>query len=183
MFLHDHNMQTNADTVTFKNMLDAPLSLQEASDFLEELCSDDESGAPANAQALYIQPPRIEGDLSGEDSGDEDGGLQDNLCPAQLKSANKERNFTWRTTNSMAVFPIFPEANYEDCRGLSPHELFEKFFNDDLLEHICKCSNFYATHHQKRYEELNVGELRVFIGILIMTGYNQTGSFRDMWSN
>ncbi|XP_036341576.1 piggyBac transposable element-derived protein 3-like, partial [Rhagoletis pomonella] len=230
MFLHDHNTQTNADTVTFKNILNASLSLQEALDFLEELCSDDESGAPANVQALYIQPPRIEGDLSGEDSGDDDGGLPDNLCPAQLKSgceivlengrriesldgeqiclgteiedepvlfdilddclpssskkicrvnpskpgvpippANKERNFTW--------------PNYEDSRGLSPHELFEKFFNDDLLEHICKCSNLYATHHQKRYEELNVGEPRVFIGILIVTGYNPTRSFRDMWSN
>ncbi|XP_049308566.1 piggyBac transposable element-derived protein 3-like [Bactrocera dorsalis] len=99
-----------------------------------------------------------------------------------LPPANKDSKYTWQTANSLPVLPIFPETNFEDCRDLRPHQLFEKFFSDDLLEHICKCSNLYATHHQKRYEELTIDELRVFIAILIVTGYTSTGAFRDMWS-
>lgn len=189
--------------------------MKDALDFLEELCADDDNEAPTNVQALYIEPPIIDGDLSGEDDGDDDGGIPDNVCPAQLKSgceiildngrrietiedvrsssetgfnydtdssntvddslpssskricrvhpskpdlpipaANRDSKFTWCKDNSMALLPIFPEPVYEDCANLRPYELFEKFFNDDLLEHICKCSNLYATHHQKRYEEL-----------------------------
>ncbi|XP_049302987.1 piggyBac transposable element-derived protein 3-like [Bactrocera dorsalis] len=192
------------------------LTLQEALDFLEELCSDDENDVSTNIQALYIEPPYQDGDVSGEDDGEDEGGVPDNVCPAQFKAgcemvfenstrmkttdcniedvddeepyddtlddclpssskvcrpiqsntgvplppANKDSKYTWQTANSLPVLPKFPETNSEDCRHLRPHQLFEKFFSDDLLEHICKCSNI----------------------VLIVTGYTSTGAFRDMWS-
>lgn len=73
-----------------------------------------------------------------------------------IPAANRDSKFTWCKDNSIALLPIFPGAVYEDCVNLRPHQLFEKFFNDDLLEHICKCSILYATHHQKCFEKLSV---------------------------
>lgn len=43
----------------------------------------------------------------------------------------------WNVNDSKDnMIAIFPDANYEDCRGLKPHELFEKFFDDEVLQLI-----------------------------------------------
>lgn len=61
--------------------------MQEALDYLEELMEEDESDVSDVAQALFIEPPDFDGNVSGEDDAEEDcGGIPDNVCAAQLRS-------------------------------------------------------------------------------------------------
>lgn len=78
---------------------------------------------------------------------------------------------------------IFPVVNYNDCKNLSPHQQFEKFFDDKLLKHICKESNKYAIFLGKPNPYITIEEMRVFIGILIVTGYNYHNRVRTLWSS
>ncbi|XP_054725569.1 piggyBac transposable element-derived protein 3-like [Anastrepha obliqua] len=90
-----------------------------------------------------------------------------------LPSGNKETVFEWVKKKSSSLIPIFPSANYEDCRHSLPHEQFEKFFDDTLLEHICQQSALYSVEQNRR---------RAFIGILIVTGYNYHSNYKHLWS-
>lgn len=99
-----------------------------------------------------------------------------------LPPSNKNSSYTWAKDNSAALLPIFPDANYEDCRQLQPHEQFERFFDDELLKHIVEHSNKYAVFRERNNPNITVDELRTFIGILIISGYTYHTSFRTMWS-
>lgn len=99
-----------------------------------------------------------------------------------LPESNKNTEFEWIMDDSIALLPIFPDANYAVCRDLEPHEQFEKFFDDELLQHICDESAKYAALREKPNPNITVNELRVFIAIFIISGYNYHSSFRCMWS-
>ena len=78
--------------------------------------------------------------------------------------------------------PIFPPANYTDCSRITPHQQFEKFFDNDLLQHICDESEKYAVFLGKPNPNVTVEELKVFISILLVTGYNYHSQTRSLWS-
>lgn len=99
-----------------------------------------------------------------------------------LPSGNKETVFEWVKKKSSSLIPIFPSANYEDCRHSLPHEQFEKFFDDTLLEHICEQSALYSVEQNRPNPNITVSELRAFIGILIVTGYNYHSNYKHLWS-
>lgn len=59
-----------------------PISLKDALDYLEELMSDDDEPT-----AVFIEPPDLDGNMSGEDDGEEEEeGTPDNVCPSQLNA-------------------------------------------------------------------------------------------------
>mgnify|MGYP000072975882 CR=1 FL=1 len=62
----------------------------------------------------------------------------------QISPADKKTRFVWEGDNASGSMPIFPPANYTDCSGITPHQQFEKFFDNDLLQHICDESEKYA---------------------------------------
>lgn len=108
--------------------------------------------------------------------------VQPKASNVALPPGNKETIFEWIKNDSSSLVNIFPVANYEDCRDLLPHQQFEKFFDDVILTHICEQSAIYATEHNRPNPNLSVGELRAFIGILIITGFNYHSNFRNLWS-
>lgn len=220
--------------------------MKDAVDYLEELIDNEENADFMNqVDAVYIEPPEDEGNVSGEDDAEEnEGGKVDDICGNQLKAgcelvlrngdhidsldfqeteedqnveyvvldvinesqynlshdqpsqiiqqepmdasseegvaeggtmeadvpietivlpwvdrlrrvqsrapniplpdANKDSTFTWVNDPESAAIPVFPEPNFDDCRNVEPHVLFERFFDDELLQHICDCSARYA---------------------------------------
>lgn len=56
--------------------------------------------------------------------------------------------------------------------GLHSHQQFEKFFDIELLEQICKESGKYAVLQGKPNPNIIFGEIRVFIGIILVSGIN-----------
>ncbi|CAG0899708.1 unnamed protein product [Cyprideis torosa] len=69
------------------------------------------------------------------------------------------------------TLPMFPGANYSKYRDFSPRELMELFWSDDFLEDICEEVSSYCIF--KGYQDINpsVSELRVFLAILLLSGY------------
>lgn len=76
---------------------------------------------------------------------------------------------------------IFPTANYQDC-AVPAHELFERFFDDELCQMIVDCTNEYAVFQNAVNPNITVNELRVFMGILLISGYNVISDREDYWS-
>lgn len=65
----------------------------------------------------------------------------------------------------------------------SPIELFDLFMDDEVLEWIVACTIDYAnTDCNDGTFTTNVGELRQFIGILFVTGYNTRPQIPNYWS-
>lgn len=73
----------------------------------------------------------------------------------QIPSFDLKGSFSWTKDESQGLLPIFPTCDNRDC-DLRPHELFEKFFDNEVMEHICKCSNLYATKNNMRVERMTI---------------------------
>lgn len=69
-----------------------------------------------------------------------------------------------------------------DLKDYEPVELFELFFDENIVEHIVVETNRYAT--QKNDHSFNITEedLKSFIGILVFTGYHTLPRERSYWS-
>lgn len=75
---------------------------------------------------------------------------------------------------------VFEESAYYS-REMTPVEIFELFFNKDLLEWIVRQSVLYACQKGNFGFEFSVDELKVFIGILILSGYCSVSRQRMYW--
>ncbi|XP_049303000.1 piggyBac transposable element-derived protein 3-like [Bactrocera dorsalis] len=105
-----------------------------------------------------------------------------NCQPSASNCTSLDRKRLRRVTPKSSNVSLPQNANYEDCRYLLPHQQFEKFFDDELLGHICEQSAMYAIGQNRPNPSITVGELRAFIGILVITGYNYHANFRNLWS-
>ena len=76
---------------------------------------------------------------------------------------------------------IFPESNHAMFRGKKPYQIFEKFFDDELLSLITLEIQKYALYKNDPDPKVSVKELRVFLGILMLSGYVHTPSQRNYW--
>lgn len=67
-------------------------------------------------------------------------------------------------------------------RGLSPLELFSKFFDEEVLEMIILQTVSYAKQKNCSTFELSKSQLKRFLGILLISGYHTVPSIADYWS-
>ncbi|XP_050340957.1 piggyBac transposable element-derived protein 3-like, partial [Bactrocera neohumeralis] len=102
--------------------------------------------------------------------------------PTKRAKQRREPIIQWVEDNNTRYQQIFPEPSYLDCVNLSPHEQFEKFFDDELIEMLCTESNSYAVYCGQVNPQITTQEMRVFIGILIVTGYSFLPVRRGYWS-
>jgi hypothetical protein len=77
--------------------------------------------------------------------------------------------------------PVFPAGDYSAVRGMSASNAFELFFDDDLLALMCDESTRYALFLNCPDPKISVDEMKVFIAILILSGYNQVPGKRLYW--
>ena len=73
--------------------------------------------------------------------------------------------------------PPFPEPNFQKYRDFTPKEMFELFISEDILEEIAKHSNQYAL------TKIKSSEIKVFFGILLLSGYISLTNYELYWSN
>lgn len=174
------------------------LSVREALDILLE--PENEEG-PVVADTVFIAPPdpAIQSD---EDSGDEDmGGTTDNLNARQLQADAEIRyndgrddalNFeaiptsqrrTWYPGSFEGNLPSFPEPSYERYKDFSIVELFELFITEDIIEMFVAESNRYAIFVNSENPLITANEIKCFIAILILSGYNSLSNRRLYWDS
>ena len=74
--------------------------------------------------------------------------------------------------------PIFLEPNTAAYRDFSQVELFELFFDENLIDMIIEKSNLSTLQKHVHATDKNKAELKVFLSLLIISGYlpvfNQT---------
>lgn len=149
-------------------------------------------------------PPIEEGDVTDEDSGEEDGVNVGNLPRNQLlaevlvrpENADEEDDmplssftkrprileYTWEKRDLQESLADF---KYESCGwdpSLAPLDLFSLFFDARLFEMLVSCSNKYAQQHNL-LADIQVSEMKVFIGVLILSGYTNVSRRRMYWEN
>ncbi|XP_046393650.1 piggyBac transposable element-derived protein 3-like [Ischnura elegans] len=162
---------------------------------------------------IYIEPPEsnvLSDEDSAEEDG---GGFIDNLSGRQLragaeilvstqrgecesdgletsdKRVNSKRKKvkrvlpTWKDEDLCVKKSLFPDANYCDIGEKSPSEIFELFFDDELINFLILQSKDYAALQNFRNLNITAAEMKVFLGILILSGYNNVPSKRDYWDS
>ncbi|KAJ8909953.1 hypothetical protein NQ315_004020 [Exocentrus adspersus] len=137
--------------------------------------------------------------------GDEDeGGVADNLNPRQLSAgveivfANSERLGDFQTDpletstdnligQNLATTTCrqqdFPTGDYAKYSSMSCVELLELFLTTDFFNKIISETRVYALFKNDSDPNLTVPDLKVFISILLLSGYNQLPSKRSYWEN
>ena len=76
---------------------------------------------------------------------------------------------------------IFPEADLQRYRNLSPVQFFELFIKEEVVQHLVTQSNQYALFKNHPELKLTAEELKCFLGIFINTGYNENPQRKLDW--
>lgn len=159
--------------------------------------------------AIFIEPPDSN-ILTDEDSGDEDGGgTIDNLSGPQLraqaevklvsnarvtesqplpssstKKENVKKTYDWIPGDLDGKFSRkFPAPDYSQYKELSPVELFEKFFDDDMISFLIQETSRYALFKNFPDPKATVNEMKCFLAVLIVSGYSVLPGKRFYWES
>jgi hypothetical protein len=76
---------------------------------------------------------------------------------------------------------ISPEINYKKYSDFSTIDLFELFVDEEILEHLRSEITKYALFKNETDPKVTINELKVFITILFLSGYNVMPSKKDYW--
>ena len=95
----------------------------------------------------------------------------------------------WKTSNDK-LSPELPDSSppvladvHPELICKSPVELFEVMFDEEMFEHMKEQFELYA-RRDKNFPDFNTSaaEIRKFVGILLLSGYNCLPRERDYWS-
>jgi len=77
----------------------------------------------------------------------------------------------------------FPQPDYSRYKSLSATEIFEQFIDTDIIEHIVVKTRRYALFLNCPDPNITAEEIRCFIAILYVSGYNNLPSKRHYWDS
>ncbi|KAL4125910.1 hypothetical protein QTP88_010147 [Uroleucon formosanum] len=75
----------------------------------------------------------------------------------------------------------FPTPNYNHLSNMTPIELFELFLTDEIINLLVDETRNYTLFKNCNDQNITCNEIRCFIGILLLSGYNQVPSKRHYW--
>ncbi|XP_068231970.1 piggyBac transposable element-derived protein 3-like [Palaemon carinicauda] len=154
----------------------------------EDSADEDDSGLidnlsgrqlTGNAEAVFHDGRRTNEDncepqLSGNDeaiSHDERRTAEDDGAVHSSSPINSYKTPKWSLGTYLTPGDyMFPEANYAKYRDFTPSELCELFFDDDMWNMLVDHTIIYATLKGETDFLVTKGEMKVFIGILIVSG-------------
>lgn len=77
----------------------------------------------------------------------------------------------------------FPQGNYKQFLDKSPIEIFELFVDEDMVEHFVSETKKYAIFKNCPDPQISADDIRTFIAILIVSGYDVKPSKRHYWDS
>jgi hypothetical protein len=130
-----------------------------------------------------VQRHACEIDDSGDSDTDEDDRSSDegeavvNEPPAKKRSVSAKRSRQWKIADvpegrdTRKNWPdVQPPRFLREHR--TPTELFEMFFDDEVVQHIMACTVQYATRDKGEHGfDIDIHEFKVFLAILLISGY------------
>lgn len=75
----------------------------------------------------------------------------------------------------------FPEVDYSMYKDMSPVQLFEIFFDESVFQYLAEQTQYYARFKNEADPGITASEIRCFVAILILSGYNHLPSKRLYW--
>jgi len=75
----------------------------------------------------------------------------------------------------------FPNQNYSHLLNMTSLELFELFFTNDIIDLLVEETKKYSSFKNCHDQNITSDEIKCFIGILILSGYNNVPSKRHYW--
>lgn len=178
-------------------------SLQEAVAMIEDAIDKEEIEEGEDIDLVVIPP--VQDELTDEENIDE-GNLEETPLPTDVagtlevhipeinKSATSSKNKKQKKTvhwtkPKEVVYSTMPEdkqlAKKEELElqlgQKNPTNLFELFFDNDILGHILEQSNKYAVQNNRHGFQLEMYQLKRFIGFLLFSGYHQLPRERMYW--
>lgn len=78
---------------------------------------------------------------------------------------------------------LFPQSDSSKYRNMSPIELFELFMTDDIIDFLVEESNKYALYKNCPNPCITQSEMRCFLAILIVSGYDRKPSKKSYWDS
>lgn len=76
---------------------------------------------------------------------------------------------------------VFPSQTFEQFSQLSPMQLFELFYTNDIIDFIIYESTLYSLSKNYNIRNITRNELRCFLAILILSGYNVLPGRKFYW--
>ncbi len=76
----------------------------------------------------------------------------------------------------------FPE-DYSKFQNMTCTEVVEQFLTDDVISFLEEETRKYALFKNKPDPQITSNEIKCFIGILILSGYNSLPSKKNYWEN
>ncbi len=67
-------------------------------------------------------------------------------------------------------------------KAANPQEIIEQFWTQEWIDNICEQSRLYANQKSLSCNEVNPNNLKVFLGILVLSGYNKLPNRRLYWA-
>lgn len=199
---------SDSDTEVAEVFIEPPES-HELTD--EDSADEDEGGLADNlssrqltagAEIRFTNSRRVGGiaddlnsDLHNEiaaDTSSNDDLMEENMSTSNTEQTNKNELKLHKVpanpeycNNADLLFTehYFPKDNYAMYKNMTHCELFELFFTDELLQLISQQTTTYALFRNCPDPQVSVEELRVFIAILLVSGYNELPSKRSYWES
>ncbi|KAK9712116.1 Transposase IS4 [Popillia japonica] len=75
----------------------------------------------------------------------------------------------------------FQAGTYVQYKHLTPTQFFEKFIDDDVIQLLLEETSKYALFRNCADPKVSKEEMRCFIGVLVLSGYNELPSKRHYW--
>lgn len=101
------------------------------------------------------------------------------------KKEKKKQGSQWDKNGDLENSRLlpFPNANYVRYENMSMVEIFEQFIDDEVIQLIVEETRRYAMFLNCPDPGISSDEIRCFIGILFISGYNNLPSKRHYWSS
>ncbi|XP_023018186.2 piggyBac transposable element-derived protein 3 [Leptinotarsa decemlineata] len=75
----------------------------------------------------------------------------------------------------------FPKGNYENFKTFTPVEMIELFFDDDMIDFFLEETTRYTLFKNHPNPQITREEMRCFLAILILSGYNWMPGKKLFW--
>lgn len=82
----------------------------------------------------------------------------------------------WITGDFYDIVQSFPTSNYNHLSNMTPIEFFELFLTDEVINLLVDETRNYTIFKNLNDQNITCDEIRCFIGILLLSEYNQVPS-------
>ena len=154
----------------------------DAAEESDEYSGDETEDEPRDLNHLPARQLRAEVEIGPGENSDEEEMVTS--APTRRGRGRRPEGETWKikktTTKGQA---LFPEKNLTKYKDFSPSEVFDLFLDDDILEMILHQSTLYAQKKSGMNLDISKNELKVFISVLLLSGYVRVPQKRMYWES